>query len=131
MAGPMIPNDAAFRALWASDASREQIGAIYGVGVNAVTVAARRAGLPHRSRSRRYVRSAAAVADTDPVMRMQARVDKARAFGDLAGAAFWTAERDRAVIRAAGRWAAMDALARRWGVTPAYVVARWHRLRAV
>lgn len=130
----VIPNDAQFAELWAGPLTTAQIGAIYGVSGCSISQAACRYDLPSRGKGWRTDKSQApaavqaAVEDaSDPLL---ARVERARARGDLPAPEFWSPDRDRAVIGAGGRYREIDRLAVRWGVAAQRIVARWHRLRA-
>ena len=110
----------------------KEIAEIYGVQSPAVNRAAVRFGLGRRAPAQRRARTgcdgAGAAFDC-------AVDDREEAAPELVvpvcpGGAHWSPDRDREIVVAGGRYAAIGALAAQWGVASRLILARWHVLRA-
>lgn len=135
----LIADEAKFQSLWKSGLPAREIGRIFGVSHSAVCNTANRMGLQSRlpegdGRRKMPPRKKPQTNDRKSVSeeakeRQLGRISRAREGGDLAGHAFWTAERDCKVFATQGRYAEIDQLSAKWNVPVQKVMARWHRLR--
>lgn len=115
-----LAEDAAFAALWAKGASYAELQDVFGMAApSSVTSVSRRLDLPRRSRTPRPGKAAGpALAERQP-----------RA-PSMPPHPFWTPERDLSVLATAGRYPAIEALAKALGRRRDAVLQRWHQLRA-
>ena len=125
-----IDDEGLFRELWEGGVATKEIAGRFGVTGPSVTRAARRLGFPARVHLRgigKAVLSEDGSGPEGPAKPLSARrPDPVHALPTD----FWTAAKDVLVFQTQGRYAAVNALARRLGVAPARIVARWHLVRA-
>lgn len=113
--------DAAFAALWAKGTPYPELQAIFGLASpSSVTSVSRRLDLTRRSKTDKPAK-VAKPATPDPCLRAPA----------MPPHPFWTPERDLSVLATAGRYPAIEALAKVLGKGRDAVLQRWHQLRAV
>lgn len=112
--------DAAFAALWAKGTPYPELQAIFGLASpSSVTSVSRRLDLTRRSKTDRPAKAEKPAAP-DPRLRVPA----------MPPHPFWTPERDLSVLATAGRYPAIEALAKTLGRRRDAVLQRWHQLRA-
>lgn len=112
-----IPNDAAFRGMWADGVKLAEIAAIYGTAIPTVSLAARRYGLPPRQCCTR----SAAVPGPEP---------RPGSPPYRPPHPFFTVYHDARILRTEGRHAGIAALAEEWRQPMQRVRQRWHQLEA-
>lgn len=137
---PIVPDNAAFRAMWDAGVPLDEIGQCYGVTRAAISKAAKRFGYPprHAQAARRRQVPVPKVKPAAPVVRATERMPReehrlilAHEHGELPALDLWPLERDMDLLRCHGRYTPMNVLAREWGMSYSRLLARWHLLRVL